>query len=439
MTLWNLTETSDRAKTLFIQSIGTGLRNEGFSSDTASCIEAALADVFSFQERWPDDLSRAAGQHPAGEVREAVAHLVRIHAEQSRCYDRPTPEMTRVIQWPNNPKTRRAQPDHYVDIFEDLPYRERHPIITKETPIGSLGSCFALRIAHELQLGGYNYVIEEDDLPPDFDVTKLRETSFRMAPARVGTLFNTPSIRQVVERAFGVWQPEERFLVLNGRYIDPFRAAPAEYHDVDGYLQDHRRHTEALGRAFRTCEVMILTLGLTEAWYFADSNEYTSLNPWKIDPCLLRKKNLTVAENLADLERLFAVYKQHQPAIKFIVSVSPVPLNKTFERRMHPVEANALSKATLRVAAQTFADHHPDDVFYFPSFESVTYCTRQAWEDDQRHVSHQAVEKVMKLFGTIFFQTPDDLRTGAWTLAPETAPSVKQRIKSRIIRYIARI
>ena len=43
------------------------------------------------------------------------------------------------------------------------------------------------------------------------------------------------------------------------------------------------------------------------------------------------------------------------------------------------------------------------DVFYFPSYEQVTVCTKEPfWHEDQRHVSDKGVAGVMRLFDTVF-------------------------------------
>ena len=41
-------------------------------------------------------------------------------------------------------------------------------------------------------------------------------------------------------------------------------------------------------------------------------------------------------------------------------------------------------------------------MFYLPSYEVVTYGTREPWEKDMRHVSAAAVARVMNLFRTMF-------------------------------------
>lgn len=414
----------------------SGLINDGFSNDAMAKLREvlenkpvrSLAELMQAVRQFPDLPSEM-----ATEISTALQQLENSSEFNRTCYLRHSPEQTRVIQWPNNPKTRVNDPAHHFGIFEDYFCRTPQRFITKQTRIGSAGSCFALRIAHQLQSWGYNYIIEEDDLPVDFPLDQLSTTNFRMAPARVGTLFNTPSMRQMVERAFGEWEPEKLVVDDNGILRDPFRSIKPMYSDTSGYEDDYQKHTVALREALLKCDVMILTLGLTEAWRFAHSNDFTSINPWQIEPSLLRATQLNVQQNVAELERLFEVYRRYNPDIRLIVSVSPVPLNKTFSQTDHVVVANSLSKATLRVAAEEFARNHRDSVSYFPSYEVVMYGTANPWEADMRHVSSDAVSRVMRLFHHMFFvdQTPLPM-----TMHQEPAHPTRPTIKGRIRRVL---
>ena len=72
----------------------------------------------------------------------------------------------------------------------------------------------------------------------------------------------------------------------------------------------------------------------------------------------------------------------------------------------HVVNANAHSKAVLRVAAENFCAAN-DGVYYFPSYEMVMHCLEDPWEADQRHVKRSAVTEVMKLFEAMFVIYPE--------------------------------
>jgi hypothetical protein len=350
--------------------------------------------------------------------------------ENKKAYKRSTVEEHRVKSWPNNQKLKIYNPKFYFDIYKDFPFCKAPRFITKTTPIGSAGSCFASRIAHQLQMWGYNYIIKEDDLPPGFPIERIHSTNFRTSPARCGILFNTPSMRQMVERAYGLWTPEPILIRKKNGFIDPFRALNPLYKDINGYISDFNNHNTALRSALDACDVFILTLGLTEAWKFSETGDYASTAPvFHVDPTLIQSVDLSVEDNLNELERLYAVYKKHRKGIKLIISVSPVPLNRTFSQDHHVITANYLSKATLRLAAEAFCKKHPDNVFYFPSFEMVTFCTKNPWESDMRHVSSEGVSRVMALFRKMFFE--DQTSNFSYTSfeEPVMAYSLKDKIK----------
>ena len=271
-----------------------------------------------------------------------------------------------------------------------------------------------------LQHWGYNYVLEEDDLPADFDLNFLTDSVFRSGSARYGNLFTPASLRQLIERAYGAWCPD--MLLVNSPeegWSDPFRSVYPEYSDLDGFKKDYVKHTKALRRAFDTCRVFIITLGSTEAWQFAHSGDYLvsesrSRNRWPS----LHRKTLTLEECNQDLSRFVELYRKHVPNIKIIVTVSPVPLNKTHDPDLHVVSATMKAKSTLVVAAHSLVEKYRDCVYYLPSFETVMYGVRNPWQPDMRHVSNQAVRRVMKLFQIMFMEDQSDMPLPKFAEAP---------------------
>jgi len=385
-----------------------GLRRDGLGADAIEPVRMAFAEgAIGSNEDLYEAIDRIASGMPAARRDAAAAvlrHLRGVAAVNAASYRIATAEDARTVHWPNARDVLERDSEAYVDIHADLFYRTCHAFITRSTPIGSAGSCFAKRIAQHLQMWGYNYVIEEDDLPEGYPLESLTDTEYRMAPARMGTLFNVQSMLQMVERAFGSRRPDMLISThSDGAWLDPFRYVRSRYSDTRGYVDDYERHSRALNRALLRCEVFVFTLGLTEAWYFAHSGDYTSVTPCnRINPLLLRMKTLSVEENVAALESMYELYRSHRPDIKFIISVSPIPLRRTFSKDHHIVVANNLSKATLVVAAHRFVDRHPGRAYYFPAYEMVMYGAKDPWEADRRHVTKDAVSRVMSLFRAMF-------------------------------------
>jgi hypothetical protein len=53
------------------------------------------------------------------------------------------------------------------------------------------------------------------------------------------------------------------------------------------------------------------------------------------------------------------------------------------------------------VAAEQLVEAN-ENIHYLPSYEMVTTCLKDAWEDDQRHVKRSAVDRIMALFDRMY-------------------------------------
>lgn len=305
---------------------------------------------------------------------------------------KPTPD---AVFWPNP-----CHPDHPSSLFETRPMVENIGLLDKSTPVGSAGSCFASEIAYYLQNNGYNYVVTEsheaDGPQPE-------------SCARWGIIFNTPSFKQLAEKAFGIRAlPKLAEFHPDGKYWqDPFREN-IPFADTNAIENDRDAHLRACRSAFETCMVFFITLGLNECWEFKPDGAVVSRNPKSpLHSALLRHRVLTVEENVENLQRFLDVLRAHNPDIRLVVTVSPVPFMATGRADTHHVvTANAHSKAVLRVAAENFCAAN-DGVYYFPSYEMVMHCLEDPWEADQRHVKRSAVVEIMKLFEAMFVINPD--------------------------------
>lgn len=104
-------------------------------------------------------------------------------------------------------------------------------------------------------------------------------------------------------------------------------------------------------------------------------------------------------------------YSNKEPRI--ILTVSPVPLLRTFSNR-DIIVANTYSKSVLRAVADELSSKY-DDVDYFPSYEMVANSPREiAWRHDQRHVTKEMVWHIMHRFKTEYTdQNPEAIVSGA--------------------------
>jgi hypothetical protein len=352
---------------------------------------------FLSRERQPLELVlRASGLFAAH--KEATRNNRRAYTAEGR-------ENPDAVFWPDPTLEDRSSPMYGRSLYTELPFARKVPLIDKTTRIVSAGSCFATEIAHALQRNGYRYLIKEENKGRPGSYEFLGAGELPNSSAAWGIIFNTPSFRQLVEKAFEVrslprilWTQE---ILGKLRYLDPFRENIG-FDSPEAYEANYSDHLRAAREAFLEMDVFIITLGLNEIWYFKADGAVFSRSPWRTAPSLVGYRIMTVQENVDDLVRMTEILRAHNPNVSIICTLSPIALHATFRGdESHIVTANAHSKAVLRVAAEEFA-RKMKNVYYFPSYETVTVSTEKPWSADQRHVSDLAVQNVMKLFHTMF-------------------------------------
>ena len=384
-----------------------------------STLSSEAADLFSFALGQPQLWSDRSSLHLAL-VRRLLQdyetrpdprtldclRLLNEHQRDSRenatAYSTTGKPVPNAVTWPNP-----TLPQDARSLFDEMPIVKRYPLIDKTTPITSAGSCFAMEIAHELQRNQFNYLITERD---------PNRTGLPISSAAWGTIFNTGCLRQLFEKSFGkrvlprmLWSRVE-----NGQkvYRDPFREE-ITFNSIEEYESRYESHLWAARQALLEASVFVFTLGMNEVWQLKSDGSVFARAPWGVMPDLVERRVLTVEENVANLQAAFDLLRRYNPGVKLLLSVSPVPLHATFRGEdTHVVVANAHAKALLRVVAEEFVSRNRDFAHYMPSYEVVMYCTRTPWQEDQRHVSREAVANVMKVFRELFVR-PETLAKAA--------------------------
>ena len=289
------------------------------------------------------------------------------------------------------PRSRKAQAARLDGIAKP----SFHPSfqISKADRIFATGSCFARNIENQLMRLGMN--VAAADI--------VRAGNRRDSPIGMGTLnkFVVHSIEQEFRWAL---DPETRFpdetlrKTSGDRYVDPHLGAAL----MPLSLGETRARRAMVSRYFASvaqADVVIITLGLAEAWYDTRAGVYLNIAPERnlseSDLERLQFHILSYDDILASLERIRTLLDAHlKPAWKMLITVSPVALSFTFSGR-DALVANTYSKAVQRAAVEVFVRRH-DSIDYFPSFESVWLSGRDvAWEEDQLHVSNLAVRSNM--------------------------------------------
>lgn len=273
-----------------------------------------------------------------------------------------------------------------------------------DTRIGTAGSCFAQHIARRLAASGHNYVVTEAG--DDLDLAERVRRNYGVYSARYGNIYTVRQLRQLFARAHGHFAPNDRvWRRSDGRYVDPFRPEiePDGFDTPQMVEASRQEHFAAVRKLFAEVDVLIFTLGLTEAWRSTSDGAVFPLCPMVVSTETLAEAyepvNFTHAEILDDLNAFVAQLREVNPGVKVLLTVSPVPLIATFENRHVLVSTNA-SKAILRSVADEACRRDPA-IFYFPSFEIVAnpYFERSYFDpSDARSVRSEGVDHVMNAF-----------------------------------------
>lgn len=271
------------------------------------------------------------------------------------------PDVTKMI-----PHT--AAADHVIDGWAP-----KTPMIDGNTKITAFGSCFAANISN--WLGRRNYRVSSQD--PNAQEAYV---------VRIGEgMVNSFVIRQQFE-----WAWENRTFdedLWHGYNKETY-----------GYDEDVRLQTKAL---FDETDVFILTFGLSEIWYDAQTNNvfWRTVPKEAYDPERHLFRVSTVEENRDNIDAIYKLIRKHRPDAKIIMTLSPIPLIATF-RDTSCITSNSVSKAVLRVALDEVMREHKDEGYlhYWPSYELIMDVFRAPFKQDRRHIDPLILNFIMTQF-----------------------------------------
>jgi hypothetical protein len=281
-------------------------------------------------------------------------------------------------------------------------YRKKFEI-TPRDKISTAGSCFAQHIGRRLKASGFRYVDLEPG--PSLLPRSIRsDFGYGVFSARYGNIYTTRQLLQLFLRAFGEFTPKNDVWTRNGRYYDAFRPTI----EKGGFAGEEelllaRNHTFAMvRRIFSNSHVFVFTLGLTEAWVSRDDGSVYPVCPGveagSFDPDRHEFRNFTFNEISSDLQELMDRVKAINPGLRFLLTVSPVPLTATASGQ-HVLLATTHSKSVLRSVAGELAERD-DFVDYFPSYEIITAAPMRSmfFDPNLRSVNPAGVDLVMRHF-----------------------------------------
>jgi len=282
--------------------------------------------------------------------------------------------------------------------------------LTQADAVMTAGSCFAQYISGMLQALRFTYLVTEPAhplVPPEL----AQSYNYGVFSARYGNIYTPRQLRQLFERAYGRFQPRENIWIEpDGSYLDPFRPQiqPGGFLSRREFELDQAQHFAAVRQAFETLDILVFTLGLTEAWISREDGAVFTICPGTsggvFDPARHVFHNFSVSEVMADMCGFIDALRQVNPKARLILTVSPVPLVATARADTHVLAATSYSKSVLRVAAEMLTTTRPD-VTYFPAYEIImsrAFDAGNYYAPDRRNILGPGVAHVMRAFAESF-------------------------------------
>ncbi|HEV7348662.1 GSCFA domain-containing protein [Telluribacter sp.] len=230
--------------------------------------------------------------------------------------------------------------------------------------------------------------------------TQLLSYKFRVLSNPFGTVFNPVSVVKLLRMSLREELPLMGHFLLNndGVYL---------HHDFHSSLW--ATDSQSLDVLLRTrmgevkkfllrADTLVLTLGTAYVYKSIRTEEYVS-NCHKVPSSQFRKELLSINEITQELESLLQLLKSHNPALRVVLTVSPV------RHTRDTLPLNQVSKSILRVACHTLSEAH-EQVTYFPSYEIMIDDLRdyRFYEPDLIHPNEVAQDHIFRTFAESYME-----------------------------------
>ncbi len=278
--------------------------------------------------------------------------------------------------------------------------------IQKTDKIATAGSCFAQHIGKRLRGAAFE-VLDYEPPPKDLPASLHGKHGYSLYSARHGNIYTVRQFLQLAQEAFGEAPANSEVWEHGGRFVDALRPTldPEGHGTVEAVHLHRERHLGAVKRLFQTADIYVFTLGLTESWERVSDGRVYPVCPGTVvgrfDDTQHRFRNQTffdAYEDFLKLRDLAARHRWDNNQLRFMLTVSPVPLTAT-AAGCHVMQATVYSKSVLRAVAGQLATKF-DDVDYFPAYEIITnpWGSYPAYTSNLRSVAEEGVDLVMETF-----------------------------------------
>ncbi|ODN68501.1 GSCFA domain-containing protein [Methylobrevis pamukkalensis] len=298
---------------------------------------------------------------------------------------------------------RPAVSDRSLFAIENL-WSPKFPI-SGTAPVVTFGSCFAQHVGRALRDRGLNWHITETN-PPGMAPETRKLFNYGVFSARTGNIYTTSLLRQWTSWALGTAVPPDECWESESGVFDPFRPAvePGGFESREEVFASRAASIAAFKAAIVEAEVFVFTMGLTESWVNLQEGYEYPMCPGTVageyDATRHGFRNQDFATIHGNLTAVIKAMRGVNKNLKFILTVSPVPLTAT-NSGDHVLVATSYSKCVLRAVAGQIAGEF-DFVDYFPSFEIITSPVFRGifFEPNMRSVTPSGVDFVMNHFFT---------------------------------------
>lgn len=246
--------------------------------------------------------------------------------------------------------------------------------IKQNDKVSTYGSCFAQHIGKALQAEGFNWFIPEQ---PPLGMTDKngRLFNYNIFSSRTGNIYTSSLLKQWTRWALNEDQAPNEIWEKEGRFFDPFRPVvePKGFESAEELLASRKETIKYFKESILSANYFVFTLGLTESWFNAiESYEYPmcpGTSAGSFDENIHVFKNQQFSEVLGSLRDAIMLMRAHNKNLKFILTVSPVPLTATYSDK-HVLVATMESKSILRAVAAQLSNSYKF-IDYFPSYEII--------------------------------------------------------------------
>lgn len=266
----------------------------------------------------------------------------------------------------------------------------------------TIGSCFARNIEEYLARLGLDVPTLMFSAPQsEQPVAQARSTGL-LNKYTIDSMLS--ELRYALDPSLAELAMEPLLDVGDGKFLDLQLASSVP---VDlARAKERRLQVLDMFRSAASCEVVIMTLGLIETWIDQETGRSICQAPSPRVranfPGRFTRKVLSFAEAYDCASQILSLLRASGAEKRFLITVSPVPLARTFTDQ-DVIIANCHSKSLLRTVAQEIVNANAD-VDYFPSYETVIFTRSDlAWGDDLRHVRDELVAQIIARVGHAYF------------------------------------